>query len=928
MSNEKDRGDTVTYQQNEKAFAYTKNQKHAADDENDGWASDSGSSTGSYYSNSTGSAIEWESEISPSGEVFYIKSMTEFTPLTNNKTDKDSQLISPPPELTRRRSTRTKKLMRLIKRKESYRHSVRLSGLASEFKRNHETISKLNKERENALGNFKMGEKYTVNIWVDPEKRHKLGRRATVCEAYLGIVPQVASDKSKIIVGGFVPDGEALKCKDIRVGDWLQSINSKEVTNQNIESILTTITSQKYILCQLQKSVPNESCEDLPDAELSFPNQSILAKQLIDKEESRVSMESFIKDTVGIVCVKINEFTDSESDLQGVSYSYPRSSNKNALSFLVTIKGAFVTLNHMLPDIAGPKPISTTIKTSSGIQNIIYDTFGEDLLLICLPEKCCDKHTAIELLNDITCCLSFTYGNLSKCFIIDDNHKHLDHFFYLFFSQLCNKSKTQLTSVDDTNAVTNSDDKAKMFHLENLLPSVQSLQLPRDAQIQVDAALSEMEAMDYRDWNQDPLECQRLYTIIGSCYYHRRYLIGSHLPPEDLKQIQSFLRRNGLLNLIDKEQVKSLVVWKRVYPSSCLNRKFSWNEDQVYPLVDKWFLLIVGNGHDLLAVILESGGCTAVLAENAGPDIFYVEEAQETLKHIRKIGIPMLAEKWINANAKPEIVAVQKGSTPSKASPNISDNLMDYIKTNQLRSSNNMISTTPKSSFDASNVSKNRSVEDARFDSAHSFETSRDSPSQDSLSQVSSLSDQTAPILGRRATRERANFLASKPSDDDSDSDLDTDQSIINELSSIRANLLNQAEYIVPKIITSGEKNSLVYFVHIHLFEGILISSNISQIDREFLSHLKSSSQTIHRLLSETKRYKKLLSQDVSKSVINKSLIAIKEYGILFEWENNTYWVVGRLYNAPQPRELYICYQDCAPQNLIEMSFRLQCTNF
>lgn len=27
-----------------------------------------------------------------------------------------------------------------------------------------------------------------------------------------------------------------------------------------------------------------------------------------------------------------------------------------------------------------------------------------------------------------------------------------------------------------------------------------SIQLPRDAQIQIDAALSEMEAMDYRDW--------------------------------------------------------------------------------------------------------------------------------------------------------------------------------------------------------------------------------------------------------------------------------------------------------------------------------------------------------------------------------------------------------------------------------------------
>lgn len=112
--------------------------------------------------------------------------------------------------------------------------------------------------------------------------------------------------------------------------------------------------------------------------------------------------------------------------------------------------------------------------------------------------------------------------------------------------------------------------------------------------------------------NHDPLECQRLYTILGSCLYHKKYLLGSHLPAEDLVQVHSFLRRHGLINLINNEQVKSLIIWKRIYPASCVNRKIAWEEDNVYPLADRWFLLIVGYGHDLLAVVLESGGCTAV----------------------------------------------------------------------------------------------------------------------------------------------------------------------------------------------------------------------------------------------------------------------------------------------------------------------------
>ena len=99
-------------------------------------------------------------------------------------------------------------------------------------------------------------------------------------------------------------------------------------------------------------------------------------------------------------------------------------------------------------------------------------------------------------------------------------------------------------------------------------------------------------------------------------------------------------------------------------------------------------------------------------------------------------------------------------------------------------------------------------------------------------------------------------------------------------------------------------------------------------MDPEFLNNLSICSQTIHKLLSDTKRYKKLLSHDTGKSVINKSLIAIKEHGILFEWENCTYWVVGRLYATPRPKELYICYKDCTPQNVIEMALRLQSTNY
>jgi len=108
------------------------------------------------------------------------------------------------------------------------------------------------------------------------------------------------------------------------------------------------------------------------------------------------------------------------------------------------------------------------------------------------------------------------------------------------------------------------------------------------------------------------MDCQRLYTILGSCIYHKCHLLGSHLPHEDLIDVHSFLRHNGLLNLVSQEQVKCLVLWKQIYPSSCNRGNVDSNDgDQLLIPNGKWFLLVVGYGHDLLAVLLESGGCTA-----------------------------------------------------------------------------------------------------------------------------------------------------------------------------------------------------------------------------------------------------------------------------------------------------------------------------
>lgn len=98
----------------------------------------------------------------------------------------------------------------------------------------------------------------------------------------------------------------------------------------------------------------------------------------------------------------------------------------------------------------------------------------------------CSKQEAFELVQDILRCLNFTYENLTKCFSDEKNHFYLDHFFYMFFSRLLSNKK-------NINEIRQND-----FNF--LQPAAYTIYLPQDAQIQIDTALSEMEAMDYRDW--------------------------------------------------------------------------------------------------------------------------------------------------------------------------------------------------------------------------------------------------------------------------------------------------------------------------------------------------------------------------------------------------------------------------------------------
>lgn len=92
--------------------------------------------------------------------------------------------------------------------------------------------------------------------------------------------------------------------------------------------------------------------------------------------------------------------------------------------------------------------------------------------------------------------------------------------------------------------------------------------LPKEIQLRIDDALGEMEAMDFREWNDEPLKSHREFYILGSALFYRKYLLASHLPPNDLLDVETFLRTNGIYLLLDNKSVRDMVVWREIFPKS------------------------------------------------------------------------------------------------------------------------------------------------------------------------------------------------------------------------------------------------------------------------------------------------------------------------------------------------------------------------
>lgn len=293
-------------------------------------------------------------------------------------------------------------------------------------------------------------------------------------ENLFGISLETHSNGKTLVVADFLTEAKTIYTPKVKKGFYLHKINGIEVNSYNINNILQRVT------------------EDFDHPKLTFQvvdeDYNIdIEKLLTSKNTSDNATAQLIKDSMySALYICCNDIEYHSNDDKGMLYCYPRPFNMN---FLYNTRGAYVTLNHLSPKSLGTsEPISTTVLHKNTLINVTYKSHYNDLLLIAFPNNTVDLFAAKKILNSIVRILEFLYGSLKTSFTKPNNVDKLDSLFSRIFVTL------MFDGMRD-----GIKGKPERRNFEDIL-AAHLIALPLEVKIQVDDAITELEAADYREW--------------------------------------------------------------------------------------------------------------------------------------------------------------------------------------------------------------------------------------------------------------------------------------------------------------------------------------------------------------------------------------------------------------------------------------------
>ncbi|XP_054679183.1 protein inturned isoform X2 [Grus americana] len=891
---------------------------------------------------------EWLDGVQKNGELFYLElseSEEEIVlqnscpemPAVNHVRFRENEAEVIQEGSRKERKYELKKLTKILKKKNLLPKHSGKKGSGSCNVHSTGPTSILKHQSAQKMGVIVQQKYKDVYVYVNPRKLYSAGEdeQHRLLEALVGIVHQSSwssrraekqgrKDKvvrgigeEKLVVHGLVPGSSAMKMGRILIGDALVAVNDVDVNSENIERVLSCIPGPMQVKLTFETSIfepEGTSQQRYKQAQSSMNN---LVRLLWG--EDGTDLQQAIQDVPHIVMFLTMKLdSETSKDEQEILYQYPIS---EASQKLKSVRGIFLTLSDILESVTGTQIISSSLFLCGKLVQVVYWKESDKLLVIGLPEENVPLPQLRNMIEDVVRTLKFMYSSLDSAFCQVENVSRLDHFFNLFFQRALQPAKLKSNASPSAQHY----DTCSALFLDNL-PGLRWLTLPQEIKkqtrrlplllqkMEIDTALSDLEAADFAELSEDYYDMRRLYMIMGSCLFYKGYLIGNHLPKEDLIDIGLYCRHYCLLPLAAEQKIGQLVIWREVFPhhhiQPCEDSSFTgYREPEA-----RYFLLIVGLRHFMLCVLLEAGGCASKAIGNPGPDCIYVDQVKATILQLE--GIDASIEERLDSPSIPPLSCADwfLPATRDKVESSTTSPILSKLQ----NTSKSVTTPASKRSLFGDSSLMTRKPSPTRNSGGPDHGT--EGPAEDESSNPQSVVDQ---VTRKKHTLPNPFHLGN----------------LKKNLSEKDTELLNTIK------LTSGPENTLFHYLFLETMQGIFITPTHKEVEQlggsihpQLIENFYRCCLSIRSIFQQSmrKEKKKKTGSGISDfSEADEDLDLVREHGILFEcspdnWTDAkkppptmNYWVVGRLILHPKPQECYVCFHDSVTEAAVELAFKL-----
>ncbi|XP_059699737.1 protein inturned isoform X2 [Haemorhous mexicanus] len=874
--------------------------------------SDTGSGGSSLAASSDDLEPEWLDSVQKNGELFYLElSESEEEVLLQNSCpempavnhvrfrENEAEIIQ---EGSRKeRKYELKKWTKMLKKKSLLPKSSAKKGSGSCNEHSSGPTSILKHRSAQKMG-VSVQQKYKdVSVYVNPRKLYSAGEeeQQKLLEALVGIVHQSSwssrrvekqgrKDKAtrgvseeKLVVHGLVPGSSAVKTGQILIGDVLVAVNDVDVNSENIERVLSCIPGPMQVKLTFETSVfePEGTSEQRNKQTQSSMNNLV---RLLWGEDT-LDLQQDVPHIVMFLTLKLD--SETSKDEQEIIYQYPIS---EASQKLKSVRGIFLTLSDILESVTGTEIISSSLFLCEKLIQVVYWKESDKLLVIGLPEENVPLYELRNMIQNVVRTLTFMYSSLDSAFCQVENVSRLDHFFNLFFQRALHPARLQPGSSPSAQL----QDPCSAL-LPGSLPGLRWLTLPQQVKMEIDTALSDLEAADFGE--------------LG-------YLIGSHLPKEDLVDVGFYCQHYCLLALAAEERIGQLVIWREVFPQHHLQPCEESSLTGYREPEARYFLLIVGLRHFVLCVLLEAGGCASRAIGNPGPDCIYVDQVKATILQLE--GIDASIEERLDSPSMPPLACADWFLPAAR-------DRLESLSTSP------MLSKLQSSCKAGSTAGSKRSLFGDTLHTPQKQSPPRSSGAAEQGSEGPGEEESTNPQpLLEQATRKKHTLPNPFHSGNLKKSSSEKDTELPNALK-----------------LTSGPENTLFHYLFLETMQGIFITPTHKEVAQlggsihpQLIENFYQCCLSIRSIFQQSmkKEKKKKAGSGIpefSKAAEDPGLV--REHGLLFEcspenWTDQkkppptmNYWVVGRLILHPKPQECYVCFHDSVTEAAVELAFKL-----